>query len=101
MPFDGSEVNPIVAHLLRTKAYLAEHGWCSHGPMDESGAVCVGRAIALTRGTEIPGSSKPFEFFLRAASHWDIGKWNDAPGRTLEEVNAALDRAVELSISSM
>ena len=98
MPFDGSESNAVIAHLLRAKEYIARHGWCHGAAANEGGGVCAARAIGNTRGpcTE---SDDPFEFFKSAISCRHIGRWNDASGRTLDEVNDAFDRAIELAFS--
>src|SRR5579872_5099756 len=104
MPFDGTQLNPTAAHLLRAKRYIEEHGWCSHGPRDGSN-VCVGSALALT-GPWYAGGGRAWKMLGTIIAYprsWvavGIGDWNDTPGRTIEEVYDAFDRAIALAMES-
>lgn len=104
MPFDGRHLNPTAQHLIRAKAYLQDHGWCATGPYGNAGEVCVGSALHNTMGEQWAGAAG----FLMGTvlgvepsyvDGYGIGRWNDTPGRTLDEVLAAFDRAIELAIA--
>lgn len=102
MPFDGRQLNETTRHLLRAKEYLENNGWCSTGPRGEAGEVCISSAIALAA----PGWNHRAGYIMGVAlgvepSYIDghtIGQWNDAPGRLLNEVLAAFDKAIALAM---
>lgn len=79
--------------LLGTASYIEAHGWCQ-GSYEKNGAVCIVGAICRV----VPDNSG---YQLRADSvdrletHLDscATDYNDAPGRTKEEVLAALRKA--------
>ena len=104
MPLDGTLVSDTAAHLLRAKAYIEKYGWCSQGPYDGVGRICAANAIYNTCISE----GSPVSAYLRFLGvisgtklkliKWDalfeITDWNDTPGRTLDEVYDAFDRAI-------
>ena len=106
MPFDGTQLNETAAHLLRAKQYIEEHGWCSEGPFLGQ-TVCMVQALGHTltfAGPMFRGKSALFHLGHAigcSPSYIDghsVGKWNDTPGRTLDEVYAAFDRAIALAM---
>lgn len=105
MPYDATPIDETAAHLMRARAYLVEHGWCSHGAGDSYGRVCVASAIAavsvakLHSGTAGWLMGKALGVFPSRIDGYTIGRWNDAPGRTYAEVLAAFDRAIELALA--
>ena len=105
MPFDGTQLNETAAHLLRAKQYIEEHGWCPAGQGPFLGqTVCMVQALGRTSAG--PVFRLPALFHLGhaigcPASYIDghsVGVWNDTPGRTLDEVYAAFDRAIALAL---
>lgn len=110
MPFDGTMLPQVATDLIAAKNYIVRNGWCSEGP--KSGQrVCMARAYGLVvrGGNEgVPDDSQTERMkVIRLALHraigitgvddchgTSIGQWNDAPGRTLEEVYAAFDSAI-------
>ncbi len=102
MPLDGSQLNPAVQHLINAKNYLQEHGWCPNGAGGEGGTVCIATAIAITTtGDRFPAeviSAISRTIGVHPPIGVAIGVWNDAPGRTIEEVLDAFDRAIALAM---
>lgn len=107
MPFDGTQLNETAAHLLRAKRYLEEHGICFDKHREpKSEAVCV--IVAMAETAPVLGIGVPFRtidcFFggLDDEHPWgqSISGWLSRPGRTVEEVYAAFDRAIVLAMES-
>jgi predicted amidohydrolase len=99
MPFDGTQVNETAAHLMRAKRYIEEHGWCPLGVRDNIGRVCV--VAALNVGVDYDAMQPALRRLCEAAGEDDLfhlARWNDTPGRTVEEVYAAFDRAIALAM---
>ena len=89
MPFDGTELSPVTQALIKGKRRI-EAGWCQHAGRAR-GMVCAAVAIG----------DAPIEsvlLFQRAIGTLHIADWNDAPGRTKEEVLAAYDLAISASM---
>ena len=95
MPFDGTQLNETAAHLLRAKQYIEERGWCPTGQGRPGAPVCISHAIFLTRQSDLLFAA---DTFMNALGLPYIGVWNDTPGRTLDEVYAAFDRAIALAM---
>jgi hypothetical protein len=78
--------------LLRAADYIEEHGWCQSRVMDKEGRVCLLGAILYVGGTGL-------DFMPRVEKAAGIGQggliacWNNAPGRTKQEVVDVLRRA--------
>jgi hypothetical protein len=102
--------SPELAHLRRAKRYLMRHGWRQGiealDPYDDR--VCAASALVRTRdeseGRPAWNENTAFTLFWNAIrvpntrspfTGSSIGAWNDAPGRTVKEVFAAFDRAIE------
>ncbi len=86
-------LDPVARTLLDAADYIDDHGWCQGQSWDLVGQVCAGWAIYRSNR----------QFQLQAAARLrghlnisDIATWNDRPGRTRDEVTAAL-RAAALS----
>jgi len=100
-----------VPEVLRASAQvLRERGWCQgwyvdgdgSTDVDTGGAVCLFGALNLVfYGTPFPpeeGDQDPRSATLEAAlaivaDEGDVAEWNDEPGRTVEEVLAAIETA--------
>ncbi len=81
--------------------YIEEHGWVQGQYANLDGAVCVSGAICaiLTgdpcgykTGFKSPFRPSPEKIFLECNQIYteSIGDWNDAPGRTKEDVVSGL-----------
>jgi hypothetical protein len=113
MPFDGT-TNPTLETLIRARQILAEDGWCQGVLWDDRGRVCA--IGALIRGHDLPWQDdrRPILPALGALAEANqlppaneygcspeaqlqisVVKWNNAAGRTKEEVLDAFDRAIE------
>jgi hypothetical protein len=101
MPFDGTQLNETAAHLMRAKQYIEEHGWCPLGwsPSGGGAARCV---VGALHAAAKPGVNKwdspAHRVLAKAIGSINQPKWNDTPGRTVEEVYAAFDRAIALAM---
>jgi hypothetical protein len=91
MPFDGTQLSPVTQALIAGRRRI-EEGWCQ-GSMRTREGVCAIGAISY--------NPKAIEVLYRAfGEDRYIPKWNDAPGRSKEEVLALYDRAIALSLNS-
>jgi hypothetical protein len=108
MPFDGTEINATTARLIKGRELIQNEGWCSKGEGEpSSGPHCVVAAIVrCDRLDRLDGDMPALEAFAEANGikvkqgrvGIQIGKWNDAAGRTLEEIYTAFDRAIAFAI---
>lgn len=87
--------------LVAAKATVAEMGWGQGNEILGGKVICAG--LAITRQRSDSGVKPIFEAMDRFAlaagilggdQPIAISTWNDAPDRTLEEVNAAFDKAI-------
>jgi hypothetical protein len=113
MPFDGT-TNPTLETLIRARQILAEDGWCQGVLWDHRGRVCA--IGALLKGRDLPWQydrspilpavgvlveanqlppANEHGYFPEALLQISVVKWNNAEGRTKEEVLDAFDRAIE------
>ena len=83
--------------------YIERHGWFSHlygSPSNDFASLCMGNAIGACASHDV--HVEAYAAVIRAlgctdpVKHQVIWRWNDAPGRTKEEVVAML-RAVAMS----
>jgi len=114
MPFDGT-TNPTLETLIRARQILAEDGWCQGVLWDHRGRVCAIGALLKghdllwqdDRGQILPAVGVLVEANQLAPAvergyyspegllQISVVKWNNAEGRTKEEVLDAFDRAIE------
>lgn len=88
------------AQVLNDAAtYLETHGWRQHDVGEHGSPCCVLGAIAEAAGQ---GDTSNMHYLAASrALHEVVGgntsviAWNDAPGRTVEEVTAALRSAAQ------
>jgi hypothetical protein len=102
-----------VVEVLKAARLRVTQGWCNSGPSDEKGGVCVIVAIGRQANGGISDGigAKAYSYFVRAIQpppkyrlfgwikpekQYAI-EWNEAPGRTKAEVEAAFDRAIALA----
>lgn len=117
---DGA-MTTLEADLRDVRAELDRRGWCQlddvmgkaikDWSVDEALPICVGLACSKVTGfsTNSLGNSKRFSALMEAIGAAasirvegpvmgiDIYKWNDAKGRTKEEVYAVLDKAIAVA----
>jgi len=88
--------------LRKAKALLTPETWGQGNEgagMPPEGRMCAGIAIDFACN----GQTQSFEraqangAFRMAAQTTDIPGWNDVPGRTLDEVHAAFDKAIAIA----
>lgn len=101
----------------RAVEVLDERGWCQGRYVDETGCLCAGGALGVALGATpnfIPDDAEAPALRTWIGMHGDVeDQWitaiahlihvlgrsvsgfNDAPGRTVDEVRAALLRAAE------
>ena len=110
MPFDQTnfveakpevELEPWRRVLLDAAQYIREHGWCQNSVRTDDGRVCAIGAIGMAYDAAFH-NSRCCEIAITAMNHLDatlarkghlpdIVKFNDAPGRTAEEVARAME----------
>ena len=77
------------AEVLEAAAdYIDEHGWCREEYVASDGSVCAFEAIERARLTEpLAGVELVVEAAMKSATGCaTVEEWNDAPGRTKDEV---------------
>src|ERR1051325_10189007 len=100
MPLDGTYSLPLTRILLDGRAQI-ERGWVQHYTHTRSGVCLIG---SLHDAPDSSSSLAAQMFLLAAVKETGFAKeslplFNDAPGRTKEEILAVYDRAIELSLS--
>lgn len=90
-------LDPVSKTLLDAADYIEEHGWCQEF-MWADGRVCALGAILIAKGTGLSGPRDRLMAFLKNPE--SITKWNDAPGRTKDEVVSALREAALMEVST-
>lgn len=100
-------------HELLSKAavVLGERGWCQHALEDDDGRVCLVGAISYahngtsyltTDGTKGMHWGAAVGVLMDRLGTATLGRWNDTPGRTKEEVIALLkNSAAELATTEL
>ena|SRR6185437_8465533 len=87
------------AILLLAKTQLTPETWRQGGEAVADDCCCA--FIALFRAT-VGGSDKAVKLAERAlyqaTGSTSIVDWNDTPGRTLDEIHAAFDRAIAVCV---
>lgn len=85
-------------HAKAAGDYIRQHGWCQHKPRERDGSVCLRGALDVVCVKIHPQLGPMVEGYaaMVAAIHEITGmypiEYNDAPGRTKEEILALLDR---------
>lgn len=102
MPFDGTQLSKTTQKLLAAKQYLIDFGWLQGYLVDTKGRTCMIGALQ-----KVNGQTRHSTYFLwkaisiesRERGRTDVINWNDVEGRTFDEVLAAFDRAIALSLT--
>lgn len=95
MPLDGT-TNPTTQVIVDAIDYLDRYGWCQDMPQ-HGARMCLWGALRNAAGADHPDLLK--SALWRVATASDMGEigvpaWNDAPGRTKQQVIAALQKAL-------
>lgn len=82
--------------LRKARTRIALYGWTQGMNQDELGRTCVEGALLSTGH---PGAEQRWAAYclVHALGDRNVIGWNDAPGRTKEEVLALFDRAIALA----
>lgn len=95
MPYSDlptTKLDEVSLTLLRAADYIEERGWCQLRYHTRAGHVCAYGAILSIEG-DISVRRKAEVRFSRFHDVLSMENYNDAPGRTKEEVVAALRAA--------
>lgn len=87
----------VVAVLRSAKREIETLGWTQResGGIEGIGIPCCS-LVAISRVSGSIGRDMPVRAFRKAIASADIIEWNDAFGRTVEQVYAAFDKAIAL-----
>lgn len=89
MPLDDSQLDEVTKLLIEGRERI-EQGWCQYATRKD-GAVCMVGAIYTTVDNTYCDAVRRLQ---RVIDMVDIVVWNDAPGRTQDEVLDAFDKAI-------
>jgi hypothetical protein len=97
LPFDGTKLDDVTKLLIEGRERI-EQGWCQ-GRFEAKGSFCMLGAIRYDHQTTKwrRAARKRLARALGLGQEADgnhIPNWNDAPGRTKDEVLQAFDRAI-------
>lgn len=90
------------AEILReAKQLLVDRGWCQGNLQDCHGRRCMLGALRAA-GFAMPWYRVAEDMLIRAigdtGAHWSpVAVWNDAKGRTLDEVLNKFDQAIDIA----
>lgn len=79
--------------LLEAADRIEQHGWCQDTAMDYRGRMCVLGALSFAVDFSQAEYAAAVGKILRQTDAFEIAGWNDAPGRTKDEVVAMLREA--------
>ena len=82
--------------LRAAKLYMEAHGW-TQGRTGILGGPCCTRGAILHCSISFEDTVRAFDYMRCVIGRDSIPAWNDADDRTVEEVFAAFDRAIELA----
>lgn len=94
MAYD-KEIEPKSRDLLvleKARERIAR-GWCQNWFSDDRGGLCIIGALSEAVGSK--GDMKPWAILLGFDFRNPASTWNDAPGRTQQEVLDRFDAAIE------
>lgn len=96
-----AKIDPVIAALCKAKAKIERDGWCQNH-FERDGAVCIAGALGM-RASDIkmlPGAIHAI-LLIRNLLGEPITGWNDDPNRTVGEVLAIFDGAIELRMAEL
>jgi hypothetical protein len=82
-------------HLLRAADYIQQHGWCQGKSFGPNETVCILGALDHTKGSRrhFRDAVDKLRSFIGGGA---VNKWNDACGRTKDEVLHIMRKAAYL-----
>lgn len=89
------KIDEVAQVLLDAADYIDKHGWCQNKLEDDDGRVCVMGALYRVN-TPWSAYSKLFRHLSVNIKVLDVPFWNDAHGRTKEEVVSVLRKVAYL-----
>lgn len=96
------KIEPYQQALLDAATYLETHGWCQNRAYDGDKSCMAGAVYRVIHGKDFVGVELPLYRQARFAIVDSINdlvvSWNDKPGRTVEEVTAALREAAKVQL---
>lgn len=103
MPLDSTTYESQVVRDLRAgRERLVTHGWCQHQTRDGERRCALGAVLTVTMDKRCKKASITLERALReklSRPFVSVASWNDEPGRTVEEVLALYDFAIERELA--
>lgn len=85
-----------VRALMLARARIEIIGWSQNYGRDQDDNTCP--LIAITEQfASLEFAAEPLRFFRKAINHRCIPEWNEAPGRTKDDVLRAFDLAIGLA----
>src|ERR1051326_6777814 len=102
MPFDGSKsltTSPLTRMLVEARQRLSQ-GWCQHRAR-QRGSACMIGSLAITDYERFIDSERLLLGPLRGlgSPQASVAAFNDAPGRTKQQVLQVYDRAIQRSMT--
>lgn len=88
-----ARLTPAKQALLDAAQYIRDHGWCQGRFYDGDRVCLLGALIVSTQGRQEYAAAAAALYQANGPVSSDAHDWNDAPGRTKEEVIAALEQA--------
>jgi len=86
------------AVLTEARRQIKKRGWAQGQGVDAEGHICAAQAIGMNSGSnEVAMATWALMIEIRERTRLpydSIPMWNDAPGRTIEEVLATFDGAI-------
>lgn len=79
--------------LLEAADLIEQRGWCQNSAQGPGGSICAAQALALAAAYDFAFAAQVGRKLLHTVGFRTVPKWNDAPGRTQDEVVAALRQA--------
>lgn len=83
--------------LLKAAELIEERGWCQFTSEDAEGHICLRQAINIAAMPGFYACDAVFRLGRFLGTNLIAAQFNDTPGRTKEEVIAALRAAAEIA----
>ncbi len=100
MPFDGNNraMSPLT-HLLADARQQLDQGWCQHRTR-QRGSACMIGSLTISNYQDFLAAERLLLDGIVALGHPErsIAQFNDAPGRTKQQVLQVYDHAIQQSL---
>lgn len=104
MPLDSvGFLTGVVADLVAGRDYIKRNGWCQHQSRDGMRVCALGGLLEVTPdNARQDAACVALARALRASlgQPREVAGWNDEPGRTIDDVLALYDLAIERELSA-